>query len=228
MITVHHLNNSRSQRVLWLLEELDLEYRVQRYERDGETMRAPPSLRKVHPLGKSPILSHEDRVIAESGAIIEYVTQILGGGRLVPSTGSDEWLRYTYWLHFAEGSLMTPVLLNLLFSRLTQPPVPWIVRPLTGAIASNVQGQFIQPEVSLLLGYVDEELTDSRWFAGSDFSAADIQMSFALEAYEGAGLLDEKYGRIHRILGAYRERPAYVRALERGGPYDLGFSNKRD
>ena len=145
MITVHHLNNSRSQRVLWLLEELGIDYEVRRYERDPKTMLAPESLRAVHPLGKSPVITESELAIAESGAIIEYLIERHGGGRLIPPAGTPERLRYTYWLHFAEGSAMTPLLLSLIFGRLPRQPMPFFVRPITRGICRKVLGTFVDP-----------------------------------------------------------------------------------
>lgn len=223
MITVHHLNNSRSQRVLWLLEELGLEYRVQRYQRDPKTMRAPESLRKVHPLGKAPIITDGDVTVAESGAIVEYLVHERADGALVPEFGTPAHRRYRYWLHFAEGSLMTPLMLSLVFGALSRPPVPWILRPLTGLIGSGVDRQFIQPEFDLLLGHVEHTLSQSEWFAGDSLTAADVQMSFPLEACAAAGKLDDRYVNIRRFLDTCHARPAYIRALERGGEYDLSF-----
>lgn len=221
MITVHHLNNSRSQRVLWLLEELALEYRVQRYERDPVTMLAPPSLRAIHPLGKSPVITDGDLTIAESGAIIEYLVERYGNGRLVPEAGTPERLRYRYWLHYAEGSAMPPLLLKLIFGRLASPPMPALIRPIAGLIAKGVQNKYIDPQLRLHLGYMENELGKSTWFAGDAFSAADIQMSFPIEGARLRGGLDGRYPNLMKYLEAIHARPAYQRALEQGGPYTL-------
>lgn len=221
MITVHHLNNSRSQRVLWLLEELGLEYRVQRYERDPVTMLAPPSLRAVHPLGKSPVLTDGDLTIAESGAIIEYLVERYGNGRLIPEAGTPQRLRYRYWLHYAEGSAMPPLLLKLIFSRLASPPMPALIRPIAGLIAKGVQNKYIDPQLRLHLGYMESELAKNAWFAGDSFSAADIQMSFPIEGARSRGGLDGRYPNLMKYLETIHARPAYQRALEQGGPYTL-------
>jgi glutathione S-transferase len=181
MIVVHHLNNSRSQRVLWLLEELGLPYEVKRYERDAATMLAPPELKAIHPLGKSPVITDGDRTIAETGAIIEYVLETYGAGRLIPSAGSAERLRYTYWLHYAEGSAMTPLLLKLVFTALPT-RTPLLLRGLVKAIAGAAQSSFIDPQIRLHVDYWEAELAATGWFAGPDFTAADIAMSFPLEA----------------------------------------------
>src|SRR4249920_636693 len=139
MITVHHLNNSRSQRVLWLLEELCVPYEVKRYQRDPVTMLAPPSLRAVHPLGKSPVITDGALTLAESGGIIEYVVERYGGGRLAPPPGTPERLRYSYWLHFAEGSAMPPLLLKLVFDRIERAPMPFFAKPIARAIAGRAK-----------------------------------------------------------------------------------------
>ncbi len=222
MITVHHLADSRSQRVLWLLEELGLDYTVQRYERDPRTMLAPPQLRCVHPLGKSPVLVDGERVVAESGAIVEYLVEYHGNGRLQPPAGTEQALRYRYWLHYAEASAMPPLLLKLVAQRIAGAPIPWLLRPLVGPVARRIghalQSDLVDPQLALHLGYIDAELRRTGWFAGDAFSAADIQMSFPLEAASkrapqpGLSAIDDFLRRIH-------ERPAYQRALARGGDY---------
>ncbi|MFC4253349.1 glutathione S-transferase family protein [Sinimarinibacterium flocculans] len=220
MITVHHLNNSRSQRVLWLLEELGIDYRVERYERDAKTMLAPASLKNVHPLGKSPVISDGERVVAETGAIIEYLVDRHGSGRLAPAAGSDARLRYSYWLHYAEGSLMPLMVMTLIFNRIV-PGSPMLIRPIAAGIVKAVHRQFLGPNTRLHLDYVESELGRSTWFAGEDFTAADVQMSFPLEAAASrAGGIDE-YPRIAAFLERIHARPAYQRALQKGGPYEL-------
>jgi len=221
MITVHHLNNSRSQRILWLLEELGAEYEVRRYERDAETMLAPASLRAVHPLGKSPVITDGDVTMAESGAIIEYLADRYGAGRLAPAPGAPERLRYTYWLHYAEGSAMPPMLMSLVFNRLRTAPAPFFVRPVARGIGDKVMTSFVSPQIKLHLDYMEGELGKSRWFAGDEFSAADVQMSFPLEAAASRGGLDANRPRLMDFLARIHERPAYRRALEKGGPYEL-------
>jgi glutathione S-transferase len=221
MIIVHHLNNSRSQRILWLLEELGLEYEVQRYERDKTTMRAPASLRAVHPLGKSPVVTDGDVVVAESGAIVEYLVAQYGKGRLIPAAGSAERLRYTYWLHFAEGTAMTPLLMKLVFNRVETGPMPFFVRPIARKIAGTVKSSYIDPEINQQLEYMEGEISRTGWFAGKSFSAADIQMSFPLEAAASRGGLDARYPKLSEFLQRIHARPAYKRALDRGGAYEL-------
>lgn len=221
MITVHHLNNSRSQRVLWLLEELGLDYEVERYQRDPKTMLAPASLRAVHPLGKSPVITEDGLTIAESGAIIEYLVERHGKGRLVPAPGTPERLRYTYWLHFAEGSAMTPLLLKLIFVRLPLQPMPFFVRPVARGISGKVLETLVEPQLRSQQAFMESELGKSRWFAGDSFTAADIQMSFVVEASATRGGLDERYPKLLAWLGRIHARAAYRRALEKGGPYEL-------
>src|ERR1700692_4092101 len=151
MLVVHHLNNSRSQRVLWLLEELGVPYEVKRYERDAKTMLAPPSLIAIHPLGKSPVIVDGDVTVAESGAIIEYLVDKYGERRLIPPAGSRERLRYTYWLHFAEGSAMTPLLLKLVFDRIEAAPKPFFIKPIARGISAQVIDGFVGPNLTRIL-----------------------------------------------------------------------------
>ncbi len=221
MITVHHLNNSRSQRILWLLEELGLPYEIKRYQRDPKTMLAPPELRAVHPLGKSPVVTDDALTLAESGAIIEYLADRYGQGRLIPAQGTSERLRSNYWLHYAEGSAMPPLLLKLVFKRVETAPVPFFVRPVAKGIAGKVQYGFVDPQIALHLSYMEGELTKADWFGGADFSVADIVLSFPLEAAAARGGLDHRYPHLQAFLQRIHARPAYQRALERGGEYSL-------
>ncbi|MFZ5550181.1 MAG: glutathione S-transferase family protein [Pseudomonadota bacterium] len=221
MITVHHLNNSRSQRVLWLLEELGLPCEIQKYQRDPKTMLAPPELKAVHPLGKSPVITDGDVVVAESGAIVEYLLDRYGEGRLRPAAGTPERLRFTYWLHFAEGTAMNPLLMKLVFNRILHAPMPFFAKPIARGIANKVLGSFVDPNIRSQLDFMEAELGRSEWFAGSEFSAADIQMSFPLEAAAQRAGLDASRPRLMGFLKRIHARPAYRRALERGGPYDF-------
>ncbi|MGY8809539.1 MAG: glutathione S-transferase [Pseudomonadales bacterium] len=221
MIVVHHLNNSRSQRILWLLEELGLEYEVKRYERDPKTMLAPPELKAIHPLGKSPVITDGELTLAESGAIIEYLVDKYGQGRLAPAAGSVERLRFTYWLHYAEGSAMSPLLLKLVFNKVESSPMPFFVKPFAKGIARKVKGSFVEPQIVQHLDYLNGELAATGWFAGDEFSAADVQMSFPLEAAAARGGLDGKWPNLMAFLQRIHERPAYKKALERGGEYDI-------
>jgi glutathione S-transferase len=221
MIVVHHLNNSRSQRVLWLLEELGMPYEVKRYQRDPKTMLAPPELQAVHPLGKSPVISDGDLTLAESGAIVEYFAERDSEGRLRPPAGSPERLRYTYWMHYAEGSAMPPLLLKLIFSRIPKGPMPFFVRPVAKAIAGRALSSFIEPQIKRHLDFMEQELGKTAWFAGAEFSAADIQMSFPLEAAAARGGLDASRPMLSAFLQRIHARPAYQRALAKGGLYEL-------
>jgi glutathione S-transferase len=221
MIVVHHLNNSRSQRVLWLLEELGLPYEVQRYQRDRKTMLAPPELRAVHPLGKSPVIEDDAQVLAESGAIVEYLAERYGDGRLVPAAGSPERMRYRYWMHFAEGTAQPPLLLKLLFDRVETGPMPFFARPIARAIARRAKAGYVQPNIDRVLDFMESELAQRDWFAGPGFSAADVQMSFPLEAAAMRGGLDAKRPRLMDFLARIHARPAYQRAIDRGGEYAL-------
>jgi glutathione S-transferase len=220
VITVHHLNNSRSQRVLWLLEELGLEYEIRFYQRDPNTMLAPQSLREIHPLGKSPVITDGDLIVAESGAIMEYLLERYGNGQLIPAAGTPERLRYRYWLHYAEGSAMPLLLLQLIFARLPK-AVPGLIRPVAKLIAGGFRGKFIGPQLTRHLLYLEGELSPQGWFSGDVFTAADIQMSFPVEGFRSRGGLDARYPKLLGYLQAIHARPAYQRALERGGPYDL-------
>jgi len=221
MIVVHHLNNSRSQRVLWLLEELGVPYEVRRYQRDAKTMLAPPELRAVHPLGKSPVIEDGGQVLAESGAIIEHLAERYGEGRFVPPAGTPERMRYRYWMHFAEGTAQPPLLLKLLFDRVETGPMPFFVRPVARAIARRAKAGYIQPNIERNLDFMEGELAKSEWFAGAAFSAADVQMSFPLEAAVARGGLDGRRPRLMAFLERIHARPAYRRAIERGGEYAL-------
>jgi glutathione S-transferase len=221
MIVVHHLNNSRSQRVLWLLEELGIEYDVRRYQRDPKTMLAPASLRAVHPLGKSPVIVDGDLTLAETGAIVEYIVGRHGAGRLAPSPGSSDYIRYIYWLHYAEGSAMPPLLLKLVFDRVERAPMPFFIRPIARRISAGVKRALVEPQLKLHLDYLEAELGENDWFVGNSFSAADIQLSFPLEAAASRAGLDASRPRLKNFLDRIHARPAYIKALERGGRYEL-------
>ncbi len=221
MIILHHLENSRSQRVLWLLEELGLPYEVQRYARDPKTMLAPPALLQVHPLGKSPVITDGDITVAESGAIVEHLLDAHGAGRLRPAAGTAQRRRYTYWLHFAEGSAMPFLLLKLVFDKVRTAPLPFFLKPVSKGIADQVTKTFIAPNLERQLDYMEAELKQRPWFAGDEFSAADVQMSFPLEAAAARGGLVGRYPALAAWLAKIHARPAYQRALAVGGPYTL-------
>ena len=225
MIKVHHLNSSRSQRVLWMLEELGLRYEVVRYQRDARTLLAPASLRAVHPLGKSPVIEDGGLVLAESAAILEYLVERYDRDHhFSPPPGpfdAPERLRYRYWLHYAEGSAMPPLLLSLVFSRLKQAPMPFFVRPIAGGIAAKVLAGYVDPQITLHLDFLEDELGKSEWFAGDRFTAADIQMSFPIEAaaQRAAGTARP---RLQAFVERIHARPTYQRALQQDGPLQLG------
>ncbi len=221
MITVHHLENSRSQRILWLLEELGIDYEIKRYGRDKQTGLAPPELLDVHPLGKAPVITDGDTTIAESGAIIEYLMYEYDDGRLRPEEGTDERLAYNYWLHYAEGSFAPLMILSLVLSRIEEAPMPFFLKPVAKGIAGKVRDSYLDANVSRNLGFMDATLKKSRWFCGSMFSAADVQMSFALEAAEVRTNLTDDYPHLAAFLETIRARPAYKRALDKGGHYEL-------
>ena len=221
MVVVHHLNNSRSQRVLWLLEELGIPYEVKRYERDAKTMLAPPELLAIHPLGKSPVITDGEIVLAESGAIIEYLVDQYGNGRLKPAAGSAQALKYRYWMHYAEGSAMPPLLLRLVFNRVANNPAPWPISAIARRIATTVDKSFIEPNLTRHLDYMEAELAAQPWFAGEGFTAADVQMSFPLEAAASRGGLTASRPKLMAFLERIHSRDAYKRALERGGRYDF-------
>ena len=221
MITLHHLNNSRSQRILWLLEELGVPYEIQRYQRDAKTMLAPPELRAIHPLGKSPVITDGDITVAESGAIIEYLIERYGQGRLIPAAGTPQRLRYTYWLHFAEGSAMPPLLMKLVFDKIEKSPMPFFVKPIAKGIAAKVKQSFIAPRIAENLDYMEAELSKAMWFAGPEMTGADIQVSFVLEACAARGGLNETRPRLMAFLQRIHALPAYKKAIERGGEYAI-------
>ena len=221
MITVHHLENSRSQRVLWLLEELGLAYDVKRYERDKETKLAPPELKKIHPLGKSPVIEDDGHVFAETGAIVEYLLGKYQSEGLLPPVGTAERYAYTYWLHFAEGSAMTPLLLKLVFNRVKEAKAPFFVKPIARSIADRVLDSFVMPNIEAQLSHINESLSASGWFAGNDLTGADIMMSFPLEASIARSGMSDRFPNIKSFVDRIHARPAYKKALERGGPYEL-------
>jgi glutathione S-transferase len=220
MLTLHHLNNARSQRILWLLEALGVPYDIKRYQRDSKTMLAPPELKAVHPLGKSPVLTDGDLTLAESGLIIEYLIDRYADGRFAPQIGTPARLDFAYWLHYAEGSLMPLILLKLVFRRVAHTPAPFFMRPALRKVSSSAQEGFVDPQLALHLGYLDAHLAKTDWFVGDTLTGADMQMSFPIEAAEArVGLA--KYPALVAFLSRIRADPAYQRALEKGGPFAL-------
>ncbi|ROO31904.1 glutathione S-transferase [Salinisphaera japonica] len=218
MITVHHLADSRSQRVLWLLEELDLDYEVVRYERDPATYLAPASLKRVHPLGKSPVITDDDNTVAETGHIVDYIVRRHGQGRLAPAADSLVYERYQYWLHYAEGSLMPPLLLQLIFNSV-ETRAPMLAKPVAKAISGQVKKQFIRPQQKLHFDYLEDQLADNDWFVGEAFTAADIMLSFPIEAGTARGVVRDSHPRLKAFIERIHGREAYKRALARGGEY---------
>ena len=220
MIVVHHLEKSRSQRVLWLLEELGQPYEVKVYRRDPKTILAPKSLTAVHPLGKSPVITDGDVTVAESGAIIEYLVERYdGAGRFKPKAGTQAALDYRYWLHYAEGSLMTPLILALVFSRLPRQPMPFFVKPVVKGLCAKVMANYVRPQLQTHFRFVEQQLAKSDWFAGDAFSAADVQMSYPLmAAVERSGL---ELPRVRDFVARVKARPAWQLAEAAHGPFEL-------
>ena len=221
-ITVHHLESSRSMRVLWLLEELGVDYDVVHYRRDPDTLRAPQSLATIHPLGKSPVVVLDGNVVlAESGAIIEELIDRYGAGRLRPPPGTEAYRRYRFWLHYAEGSLMPPLLVKLITTRIRNAPLPFFVRPVSGAIAKKIDEGFTDAEITKNLQFVERELSGRRWLTGEDLTGADVQMSYPLEVALTRGETSQEYPRAADFVEAIRARDAYARAMKRAGTQEV-------
>ena len=221
MLIVHHLENSRSQRILWLLEELGVDYQIKRYERDKETSLAPPDLRDLHPLGKAPLITDGDKTLAESGAIIEYLVDRYDDGTLAPEKDTPERLAYTYWLHYAEGTFMPLMIISLILGRIETAPMPFFIKPVAKGIVAKVRDGYLNQNVKRNLDFMEHTLGTTTWFCGENMSAADIQMSFAVEAAEARTNLSSEYPKLSAFLERIRARPAYQRAIEKGGPYKL-------
>lgn len=221
MLTIHHLENSRSQRILWLLEELGTEYEIRHYKRNPTTGLAPPDLLAIHPLGKSPVVTDGDITVAESGAIVEYLVGKYDNGRLLPATGTAERLAYTYWLHYAEGSFMPLMIISLILGRIENAKMPFFIKPVAKGIVEKVRGNYLNSNVKRNLDFMESTLTDATWFCGEQMNAADIQMSFAVEAAEVRTNLTRDYPKLAAFLARIRQLPAYKAALDKGGPYKL-------
>lgn len=219
MVVLHHLENSRSQRILWLLEELGVEYEIKHYKRDPKTMLAPANLLQVHPLGKSPVITDGELTVAESGAIVEYLMHTYGNEQMKFTPGSQQWLDNAYWTHYAEGSLMPFMVMKLVFFQIEKAPL--IVRPIAKAISKQVMKAFVQPNIDRNLAFINDHLKDREWFVGDSLTGADAQMMFPIEAASARDRLPEKYPAVNAYLERIHNRPAYKRALERGGPYEL-------
>ena len=224
MLTLHHLETSRSHRILWLLEELGVPYELRRYQRDPATRLAPPELKKIHPLGKSPVLTDGELVVAESGAILEYLAECYGAqapaelAHLEPARGTPAHRQCRFWMHYAEGSLMNWLVMQLVFGSIPRQPMPFFVRPVARALCAGVQQKLIQPNVQTALAFMENHVAQHRWFAGEHLSLADFQMSFAVEAALARGTAASAWPHLQAYLQRIQARPAYQRALEKGGP----------
>ncbi len=222
MITLHYLENSRAQRILWLLEELGVDYKIKHYKRNTETMLAPEELKAVHPLGKSPVISDGENCIAESAAIVEYLIETYGKGKLVPEAGTKQYLKYREFMHYAEGSIMPFMLLTLIFDKIKAAPMPFFIKPIAKMIANKTMQGFITPNVKTHLSYLENELANTGWFAGDEMTGADIMMSFPLEAACERANLKEYYPNLTAFLQKIHGTSSYQSALEKGLPYKLG------
>jgi glutathione S-transferase len=221
MLTLHHLENSRSQRILWLLEELGVPYQLVKYKRDPATQLAPPELLNIHPLGKSPVITDGGVTVAESGAIVEYLVERYDDGRLRPAAGTPERLAYTFWLHYAEGTFMSLMILALIMRRIETARMPFFVKPIAKGIVGNVRAGYLDPNVERNLAYVESALGRSEWFCGDRMTAADIQMSFAVEAAAVRANSPGERPNMAAFLERIHARPAFLAALEKGGPFSL-------
>lgn len=228
MIKLHHLNNSRSQRILWMLEELGVEYEIVKYRRDEKTNLAPAALKKIHPLGKSPVITDvfngKEATLAESAAIVDYLSTHYGGTDFVPARGTKEYLDYNYWMHFSEGSLMAMLIVKMMFDRVRVAPLPFFLKPVARKIADAAMAAYPGPNLNNMLIMIEDHLSRHEWFVADQLSAADIQMSFPLEATVARGGA-ENLPNIQAFVKRIQSRPAYQRALEKGGPYDFHQKN---
>jgi glutathione S-transferase len=220
MIVVHHLEASRSQRILWALEELGVPYELKVYKRNLFTKLADPALKEIHPLGKSPIVVDGDKTLVESGAVLEYLVETYGEGKFVPKRDTPEFLKYRFWMHYAEGSAMPPLLLKLIFARV-KTKTPFLIRPIAKAIAVGVEKSFIDGQIATHFGYIEAELGKSTWFVGDELTAADFQMCYPVEGIFARSDGTERPN-TKAWLDRVRARPAYQRALEKGGPVMIG------
>nr|WP_217346688.1 glutathione S-transferase [Noviherbaspirillum sp. L7-7A]MBV0881164.1 glutathione S-transferase [Noviherbaspirillum sp. L7-7A] len=224
MITLHHLETSRSQRVLWLLEEMGLPYEMVRYQRDPKTRLAPPALKAIHPLGKSPVITDGGITVAESGAILEYLAETYGAEAaaalpgLLPRPGTPEHRQCRFWMHYAEGSLMNWLVMKLVFTTIPTQPMPFFVRPIARALCGKVQAALIDPNLSTALEFMEQHLSHHAWFAGDQLTLADFQMSFAVEAALSRASGGGKQPHLQAWRDKVAARPAWQRALDKGGP----------
>lgn len=217
VITLHHLEKSRSHRVMWMLEELEVPYEIVRYARDRKTLLAPATLREIHPLGKSPVIVDDGQAYAESGAILEHLVERHGNGRFAPPTGGDAHRRYRYFMHYAEGTLMPQILLKFVCSRVRTAPVPFFIKPIARRIADGIDSQFTDPNLRRHLEFLDAELASREWFTGDSFTAADVQMSYPVMGLVKSGSDLGPTTRLQSYMERLRARPAYRKAIERGG-----------
>ena len=228
MITVHHLETSRSQRILWLLEELGIDYKIKVYKRDPKTKLAPAALKKVHPLGKSPVITDGGETFAESGAILEYLVECYGDrahgdlAHLQPAVGSPAHRQVRFWMHYAEGSLMSWLVMKLVFMTLPTQPMPFFVRPIARALCSAVQTKLIDPNLATALAFIEDHLSHNTWFAGDHITLADFQMSFAVEAALSRASQSAHFVHLAAYQARMVARPAYQRAVAKGGPVVMG------
>lgn len=220
MVTLHHLNNSRSQRIIWLLEELNIEYQVKRYERDAKTSLAPKELEAIHPLGKSPVITDGEKTIAESGLIIEYLIQTYGNGQFAAEQNTPQYWQDKYWLHYAEGSLMPLLVIALMFEKVRTAPMPFFIKPIARTIADKAMAAYAGPNLTKHLTYIDQHLADNQWFCGEQKTAADFQMVFPLEAALARDTNNTTYRHISRYVNQVHSLENYKTALKKGGPYD--------
>ncbi|WOI37382.1 glutathione S-transferase [Alteromonas sp. CI.11.F.A3] len=219
MLTLHHLNNSRSQRILWLLEELGVDYNIEHYQRDSTTNLAPDSLRAVHPLGRSPVLTTPDGAIAESGAIVEYLVRKYGQTSFTSPESGENLQQYLFWLHFAEGSLMPPLVARLVLEKARQKGAkPFFIKPITNKLIDGILNAYYGPNLAQSLRYVESYLAHHTWFAGEQPTGADVQMIFPLESLVASGNAKD-FPAIREYVKRVHARPAYKQALEKGGEY---------
>ena len=218
-LIVHHLENSRSHRILWLLEELGVDYEIKSYKRNETTSLAPSELSTVHPLGKSPVITDGEVTVAESGLIVEYLIEKYGNGRLMPAIGTPEHLQFRYWMHYAEGTLMPLFLIALVLNRIETAPVPFFLKPVTRQISTKAMEGYAGPNIELNLEYLNTTLQQTGWFCGDEMTGADILLSFPIEAAATQIDLEEGYPALYEFQQRIRELPAYQSAIEKGGPY---------
>jgi glutathione S-transferase len=221
MITLHYLENSRAQRILWLLEELGVAYEIKHYKRDKVTNLAPKELKDVHPLGKSPVITDGDRVIAESAAITDYLIDLYGNGKLKPAIGTDDYLKYQEKMHYAEGTIMSFLILSMLFTKIKDTPVPFFIKPIVKAVVKKPMESYVTPNINSNLEYLENELSVTGWFAGNELTGADFMMSFPLEAIASKSDLSSSHPNIVSFVKKIHDMPNYQKALDKGLPYNF-------